>query len=168
MRSSVLKVFWALLFFAVFNSTAFATNRSLEVMINNTGVKFYTYPVIVSNKLLIPVRDMFEFFGFEVNWDSKLNTAVCVKNSNSVSLNVPDGIVRVNNKDVKTGSPLTIMGGRIFVQPVIMELCLGVKINWNEKEKTVYIWNDTGDDIEISGEGNIVAVGKNIIINMVG
>jgi len=79
LKNKLLKKCTALLCIAALNTTVNAGSEDISVRLNNVDVKFNTVPYVVENRLLIPIREIFEIYGYKVTWDDKNRTASCTK-----------------------------------------------------------------------------------------
>ncbi|GAE88110.1 copper amine oxidase N-terminal domain-containing protein [Acetivibrio straminisolvens] len=161
-----IKVFVVLIILTAIYSTGLASSNGMKVKINDVDVRFNIYPRIADDKLLIPVRELFEFFGYKVIWNGTDRTALCTKDGKEVLFDVDKGEIRFDGRSEVLDSPFPIIEGRIFTPPRIIEQTLDVKVQWHEDESTVYFWDEENADISVSGSENIVAVGENIIVNI--
>lgn len=110
-------------------------------------------PVIINDRTYVPIRDVFEKLGFEVDWDAEDKVVELEKGeievdidtiNNSMSISLDDDLGyrrfgfsnRVMNINNRTMLPL-----RDILEP------LGYKLYWDEETKTTNILEVTNNDI---------------------
>lgn len=146
--------------------TTKASTENLDVRINDVDVNFNTYPCLIDNRVMIPVREVFETFGFEVGWDDKDRTAICTKDNNKVLFDVGKGCLVIDGKDVMVNPGLPVINGRVLAPEEMIEKGLGIEVKLDKKEGIVYFSEKSTGDISVSGSDNVVAKGEDIIVNI--
>jgi len=46
-----------------------ASGEDVHILINNNGIKFSIPPYVKDEEVFLPMREIFELYGFEVNWN---------------------------------------------------------------------------------------------------
>lgn len=175
------KILIAALVVAVLGSVSMIAVRAQEIEVYYDGEKmeFDTKIYIENDRVMVPMRSLFERAGMRVEWKEATGAIVATRENKKISMQVGnyditnDGVVTTYdaaakiNDDGKTMIPLRAVGES-----------LGMNVEWNAIRRHVYIteekeeetedesWKDnTGeidlDNMSVSGEG--VAVDGNVI-----
>ena len=132
-------------------------NVSLVINENNFTPSEGQMPsVIIDDRTLVPVREVFELLGGTVNWNAEDKKVSVSIDNNSVELTINNNVAIVNGEEKQLDVPAKIINNKTMV-PVrfISENC-GLKVEWNGESKTVFISKpaeildeDQDDKIEI-------------------
>ena len=110
-----------------------------KVLIDNTPLLFDFAPVNVNNRVLVPMRAIFEQFGTDVEWDASKKQVTVAKDDKTIRLTIGDPIARINDSEYVLDSPAIIVNGRTMVPIRFICSSLGADVEWLDKEKTVNI-----------------------------
>lgn len=118
-----------------------SANDSVCVLANGQKCAFDQPPVIINNRTMVPCRSIFEKLGAKVSWDPA-NQQINVKNgTDTVSLNINNDVMKVNNTNVKLDCAPQIINGRTLVPVRAISEALDCNVSWNNNTKTVAINN---------------------------
>ena len=93
--------------------TAFLQNTNITITV---GDKLLTStPIITEGRSLLPVRDIFEALGGEVNWNEELKTAKILIDGKTVTLKHLDSFMFVDGEKKDVLVPSVIIDGRMYV-----------------------------------------------------
>ena len=117
--------------------------KAISVELNGTEVAFDQPPVMINDRVMVPIRAIFEALGYTVEWNQDTQTAVATKSNNTIS-------VQMNNSNINyilNGSSGTyycdvlpqMVSDRILVPVRAVSESAGCEVNWDEKENTVHI-----------------------------
>jgi hypothetical protein len=120
-----------------------AAPTEYNVKINGQPVKFTMSPFMEIGNLLLPFREIFEVFGYDVEWNGTSKTATCKKGEKKVLINVSGGITEVNGKKTTLSVPACIVKGRIYVSSEVILQGLELNVSLVEKDKTIYFTSKT-------------------------
>lgn len=113
------------------------------IEVDGVVVEFDQYPVTKNDRLLVPVRAVFEKMGYEVSWDEATKTAFAVKGEDSMS-------VQIGNKTInysvagEVGSyegdvASVVLNGRTLIPlRAVVEVSGGI-VEWDETTNTAHI-----------------------------
>lgn len=154
-----MKKFFALMICACImfaNLTAFAAN---EVTVNYNGEKmvFDANPFIESDRMLVPMRAIFEAVGAEVSWQADTRTVVAALSTNEktsfILLQIGTDVAFISSLDKTNATatavntkktldaPAKIVNDRTFVPLRFVMEELGCDVKWNPDTYTVDIIN---------------------------
>ncbi len=163
MKSIILRLLPVALITVLFHITASAASSCYNVKINGQQVGFTTSPRMEKGVLMLPVREMFDLFGFEIKWDKVARTVVCTRKDQKIILKEKSGIVQIFGKKISLDVPVKSIEGSIFVPSEVVGQGLGLNVDVVESEGTVCLQTKDGAGIIVSGDGNIVVNGDNVI-----
>lgn len=102
---------------------------------------FFDQPPIMTdgNRVLVPIRVIFEALGYSVDWYGDTQTAVAKKGNNTIT-------VRINNPEILYSRgiylcdvPPQIVSERTLVPVRAISECAGCSVDWNGETKTVIV-----------------------------
>ena len=153
-----------------------AKSNDITVTYDGENISFDVQPEIVDDRVMVPMRTIFETFGAKVKWDSDTQTITAKKKSKSIQMTIGSSDMTKNDETYSFDVSPIIEDGRTLVPIRAISDMLGLDVEWNEKNNTVTIttpqddedesWkNNTGtvdlDNVEVTGDG--ISVSDNII-----
>ncbi len=114
-----------------------------SVSLNGEKLTFDQNPVHKKDRILVPVRAIFEAMGYSVEWDAETRTVHAVQNHNAISIQIGnktifyviDGVSGSYECDV---APQIITGRTLIPLRGVAE-CAGCHVEWNEDTSTAVI-----------------------------
>lgn len=94
-------------------------------------------PVIVGGEIMVPVREIFEWFGARVFFSG--GEIIVRKDKTVVSLIVGSKMARVAGKYVLLQAAPTVLSGRTMVPLEFVGETMGATVSWIKEEKAVFI-----------------------------
>ena len=153
-----------------------AKSNDITVTYDGENISFDVQPKIVDDRVMVPMRTIFETFGAKVKWDSDTQTITAKKKSKTIQMTIGSSDMTKNDETYSFDVSPIIEDGRTLVPIRAISDMLGLDVEWNEKNNTVTIttpqddedesWkNNTGtvdlDNVEVTGDG--ISVSDNII-----
>ena len=153
-----------------------AKSNDITVTYDGENISFDVQPEIVDDRVMVPMRTIFETFGAKVKWDSDTQTITAKKKSKTIQMTIGSSDMTKNDETYSFDVSPIIENGRTLVPIRAISDMLGLDVEWNEKNNTVTIttpqddedesWkNNTGtvdlDNVEVTGDG--ISVSDNII-----
>ena len=153
-----------------------AKSNDITVTYDGENISFYVQPKIVDDRVMVPMRTIFETFGAKVKWDSDTQTITAKKKSKTIQMTIGSSDMTKNDETYSFDVSPIIEDGRTLVPIRAISDMLGLDVEWNEKNNTVIIttpqddeddsWKDnTGtvdlDNVEVTGDG--ISVSDNVI-----
>jgi len=124
----------------LFCAPAFAAD--IPVYIDSVKLEFTdAAPQTVNDRVMVPMRAIFEKLGADVRWDDKTKTATATKGDSVVSLSIDNDIAKLNGADKKLDAPAVSISDRTYVPIRFVSESLGAKVYWNNSSNTVYIYS---------------------------
>lgn len=127
-----------------------AVNNEIKVILNGKEIEFDQPPIIVNNRVMVPIRAVAEAMGDEVKWNGKLNSAMVIHSDRIVEIQTNDTKIEIyrDPTDIKTWSfytcdvPAQIIGNRTLTPVRAIAECLGANVSWDGSTRTVIIEYD--------------------------
>ncbi len=114
--------------------------QAINVTLNGQPVQFTgTRPMVVSGRVLVPLRGVLEQMGAFVGWDPASRTVYAQKSGTSVELPIGSRTATVNGQQVTLDVPAQIVGGSTMVPLRFLSEALGADVSWNAPTRTVVI-----------------------------
>lgn len=117
-----------------------AEEKPIVVLIDGIQVEFDAQPVMKNDRVMVPMRKVFEKLGAEVLWDPFFERVI-------VNYNEDDQIVMYinyeeifrNGIEMKVDAAPFISEGRTYVPLRFISESLGMSVEWSDSAQTVYI-----------------------------
>lgn len=118
--------------------SVFATTPpKITVILDNNELQFDVPPQVINNRVLVPLRAIFEAIDVSIDWDDSTKTVVSKKDDIIATLTVGSSVMLVNGKEVFLDSPATIVDGRTMVPVRAISEAYNIKPSWQQSSKTV-------------------------------
>ncbi|WP_162523467.1 CAP-associated domain-containing protein [Calorimonas adulescens] len=140
MRRQMVFISFLLLFFIMFPffSTTSA-KENISVTVNGRLLDMPASPVMYKDRVLVPMRSVFEALGHEVIWDGKSKTI----SSDGIWMQIDNPEVVVNGKETVLDVPPRIVDGYTMVPVRAVSEGLGARVIWSPESNAVSILVDT-------------------------
>lgn len=121
----------------------FKLQNSIKVILNGTEFVFDQPPIIENDRVMVPIRAIFEAFGYNLEWNQDTQTAIATKGNNKLS--VPEGLsgLYVDDEWLSFDVPNINISGRILVPVRVVAECAGAEVEWDGKNQSVIIDYDS-------------------------
>ena len=135
------------------------TYTTADVQINGELMNFSTTAKIINGRTLVPMRDIFETLGSEVEWNGDVRSVTGKKGNTSILL-IIDNPLMVITKDGNMSTltldvPPMIINDRTMVPIRAVSETFGAEVNWNAGLKRVEI--ETHEEKNVSVTTNSTA-----------
>ena len=120
------------------SQSAFAA-ENITVILNGNKLNFDVQPCIINDRVMIPVRTIFEKLGAEVNWHQNTRTIIASKAEIMVSLTIDIEKIIVNDKEKIIDTSPCIVNGRTLVPIRAISEAFNMDVIWNQQTQTVTI-----------------------------
>ena len=129
------------------------SETSLYVQLNNRILGFSTPPVMEEDRMLVPMRFLFEQMGAEVNWDENTQTATATvpvstdaqlrtlgaETAKSVTFAIDDTTATVNGSTAEMDVPARLVNDKTMVPLRFLSENLGCTVDWDDATNTAII-----------------------------
>ena len=142
MKKSLLILLIVTVVFSCMSFSGLAQNN-IDVKINGAIQLYEQMPVMIDNRVLVPMRAIFESLGANVSWDNSTNTVMAKKGDTVVSLTIGNEKANVNGNDVELDVAPTLVNDRTMVPVRFVSETLGADVSWDDSTNTVIIESET-------------------------
>ncbi len=109
------------------------------VMIDGKRINFDVSPIIKDDRTLVPMRKIFEEFGFDVDWNDSIKTVTAANGDTVVTMQVENADFYVNDIKFTCDVPPQITNDRTLIPIRALSEALSCDVDWNDDDKTVLI-----------------------------
>ncbi|MDF9409398.1 MAG: hypothetical protein A4E52_00375 [Pelotomaculum sp. PtaB.Bin013] len=96
-----------------------------------TEITFNQKPMVVNDRTFVPLRDLFEALGAEVQWDGATQTILASKGQNKVILQIDNKVAFFNGQPRQLEAAPFINGDKTFVPLRFASEALGEKVSYD-------------------------------------
>ena len=114
-------------------------NEEIKIYVNDKKVVSDIAPVITDDRVLIPVRAIFEALGAEVLWDEETKTVISVMGEDTVTMKIGDKKLDVNGEIKELDVAAQIVKDRTLVLVRAVSESFGCDVLWDANSKTITI-----------------------------
>lgn len=111
----------------------------IPVQLNGKPVSFDVQPMIENDRVLVPMRAIFEALGARITWTEETQTVTASGNYKQISLQIGSREMYVNSKVVLLDVPAQVVNGRTMVPIRAVSEGMGAKVEWDKTSNTVLI-----------------------------
>lgn len=108
------------------------------VIIDGTVLQSDVPAVMVNNRIVVPMRAVFEELGATVSWNELTETVKAVKGDVVIILPL-NGVASVNDQLVSLDVPAQIMNDRVMVPLRFVAEAMGCQVQWDDQSLTASI-----------------------------
>lgn len=163
---NIFKLFLIFCFSILFTLTVFASNKWINLKLEYDG-KMHNYsaeeihifidnqkintpnmePIIINNRTLVPLRDIFEYIKAEIVWDNKTREILIKKDNTSIVFKIDSQEAIKNNIDViKLDVAPKIINDYTMLPIRAISDVLGYKVDWDNSSRIINIYTNTSND----------------------
>ena len=114
----------------------------IKVVLDGTELSFDQPPIIENDRVMVPIRAIFEALGYTVEWYGDTQTAVANKGNNTITVQINNPKISYNKGTYLCDVSPKIVSGRTLVPVRAISECAGCNVDWDGERKTVYINDD--------------------------
>ena len=147
MKKTVLVFLCTLILLGLFSGIAGA-EQPIRVVIDGESVSLYVNPVISEGRTLVPVREVVESMGGDIEWNGANKTVTIVRGNTNIVLVIDSRLAKVNDRDIILDVPATIYNGRTLIPVRFVSENLDAEVGWEAVSRTVTIKTPVNIDDE--------------------
>jgi len=102
----------------------------ISVEVNGEELVSDTVPMMENDRVLVPMRTIFEKLGATVSWEDSTQTAKAVKGAMNLSITIDQNQLLVNGTVTQLDTPARIINGRTMVPVRAVSEALKAKVDW--------------------------------------
>jgi len=111
----------------------------ITVVIDGALQQYDVPPMMVSGRVMVPMRGIFEAHGVEVMWHGAMRMVTAKRGATDISLSVGEQWAMVNQTGVQLDAPVRMHKSRVFVPLRFVSEALGSKVTWYAETRQVII-----------------------------
>nr|WP_157273330.1 copper amine oxidase N-terminal domain-containing protein [Paenibacillus sp. oral taxon 786] len=134
----------ALLIIPIFQQTTAQAATPISIYIDGNRLTTDQDPVIISGRVMLPLRAIFEALDAKVNYNQTLKTVTAYKDGTTITLKLMSRSATINNETVLLDVPAQSVKGRTMVPVRFVSEALGQQVGWNNSAKIVTIKSGFG------------------------
>lgn len=122
------------------------TNETGQILVYIDGELLYCEvpPLVQENRVLVPMRAIFEALGAELTWNGISQQAMAMSGETYITLTLWDPIAEINSQPVVLDVPPQAVSERILVPLRFVAEALGCQVMWHGDSQSVEIRTGTG------------------------
>ncbi len=113
---------------------------NIVVSFNNREILFDVPPFIQNDRVMVPIRQIFEAASATLEWNDETSTATAVVAKDTLVITEGSSVMYKNGEPVYLDSPAVVINGRTFVPLRAISENLNFKVVWFDETKTVIIY----------------------------
>ncbi len=118
--------------------------EAIWVTVNGQMLSFDQPPIIEQDRVLVPVRAIFEALSARVDWDAENRRVTAQKGSDVVTLTIGRYVMYRNGNAVALDAVPKIVGDRTLVPIRAVSESFGAQVTWAASERLVTVTTDGG------------------------
>lgn len=119
-----------------------SVNSRITVMYNGKRISFNNYgqnPENINNRVLVPMRSIFEAMGAEISWDGATSTATAVRGGIEVKVTIGSNVMYKNGQPISLDVPAQIVNDRTLVPVRAISEAFNATVEWVASGSTAII-----------------------------
>ncbi|MEN6461157.1 MAG: N-acetylmuramoyl-L-alanine amidase [Syntrophomonas sp.] len=129
-----------------------STTQDISVILDNKSLSFEVEPVIENNRVLVPLRAIFEAMGAVVEWQQTNNRAVAAKGNTTVVLPLNSTHPTINEEIQTIDVPAKVVQQRILAPLRFVGEAFGGQVTWDQASLTVKMQSPAAETTPIQVE----------------
>lgn len=131
-------------FFSISDAPLSRTDDSaVKVLVNGERLRFDQNPVILYDRVLVPLRVIFEALGAQVDWDEATQTVTArVEGKQPIRLTVGSKQLYRGGERILLDVPARMMNDRTLVPIRAVSESFDAQVDWDEETQTVSIYTE--------------------------
>lgn len=113
--------------------------ENIPIEVNGRELLSDTVPVMKNDRVLVPMRVIFESLGADVSWEDSTQTAKASKNGMNLEITINSNRMIKNGGAVTLDVPAEIINGRTMVPVRAVSEALNAKVGWIESQNKVTV-----------------------------
>lgn len=115
-------------------------NDKITVTLDGEEVEFDQQPIMAEgDRVMVPIRSIFEKLGYDVYWNGETQTAIARKNDDTVTVQINNPKIYRNNQMYLCDVEPQIISDRTLVPVRAVSELLDCNVEWDGNNKTVII-----------------------------
>lgn len=103
--------------------------------INGNHIPEECKAIILDDKVMVALRPLAEFFGYNVRWDNQTNAIIVEDNHIRAAVRIGISSVEIDDNTIALSSPPILKDTTTYIPPDFFDEVLGYKSHWNAQKK---------------------------------
>jgi len=122
-------------------------NTGIHVIVHGHTVEFDgPGPVIIDNRVLVPLRGVFEAMGFNVDWNDITSVVILTRDGDFVLIPIGSSIFTANGQSHTLDVPAQLIGGRTMLPIRAVLESVGYTLDWDNTDRRMTITAGHGQE----------------------
>lgn len=114
-------------------------NNTIDVTLNGNALTFDQWPIMQNDRVMVPIRAIFEALGYTVDWDQATQTGTATNGDNTITVQVNNAGITYDGGTYWCDVAPKNVSGRILVPIRAISESAGCDVVWNQMMKKVII-----------------------------
>lgn len=123
----------------IIESPLITSSDVIQVILDGKSLNFDQPPIMDNNRVMVPIRTIFEALGYTVNWQNSTQTAIANKAGHSIIVQVNNPKITYNGGSYYCDVSPKNLSGRILVPVRAVSESAGCEVIWQSSTQTVMI-----------------------------
>ncbi|WP_240419072.1 beta-propeller domain-containing protein [Paenibacillus periandrae] len=115
------------------------SGTAIGLQVNGSHVAFSSMPLLIDNTLMVPLRDLSESLGVQIDWDESSQTAAAVKGIHSIKLTIDNKQAFRGETTVNLEAAPRMHNGKLFIPLRFFSESFDFNVYWDGLNKSVAI-----------------------------
>lgn len=115
------------------------SDKELNVELDGEVLTFDQTPIMVNDRVMVPIRVIFEALGYTLEWDGETETAIATNGDKKIYTTVGDCNIKYNDGVYAADVAPVNVSGRVLVPIRAISETAGCTVDWIGETKTVTI-----------------------------
>ncbi|HWP96462.1 MAG TPA: peptidylprolyl isomerase [Syntrophomonadaceae bacterium] len=131
-----------------------SSSERIQIIFNNHELTTDVDPIIESDRVMVPLRSIFEALGAQVVWNPEDQSITAVRGDVSLQLMIGSNTAMKNGANVSLDVAPQIINSRTLVPIRFVSEALGATVQWNEDKRQVIVNNDSNGPVSDAADRN--------------
>ena len=148
MRKKLLSLLFALLVLSTASATVGSAAPEVKILVDGSVLETDVQPIIINDRIMLPLRVIFEKIGAKVSWDESERKITATLNDTETELWIGKNEARVNEEVREIDSPAFISEGRTMVPLRFIGESFGLNVEWDTERRSAMVWTISKDILD--------------------
>ena len=128
-----------IIFLGSLSNVSYGQSDDIYVYIDQERVEFDVNPIIKENRVLVPMRKIFETLDAQVTWHDETKSVYANKENIGIKLTIDSNLININGEEIIMDSSPILHKGTTLVPLRIISETYGFEVKWIPENKEVRI-----------------------------
>ena len=144
----LLVIFFLINIIAILIPVFVRAEDEIKIYYNDKQITSDVSPVIFNDRVLVPVRMIFEAIDAKVSWDANTKKVTIVNKDDVFKFTINSDTAYINNKKFQLDTSAKLISDRTFIPLRFLAENSGLKVEWKDKERSVYLYGKKEEEKE--------------------